>query len=57
MSNYFTIIFCFYHYVWIHLNLNGEKAQTTQNLNNEHVVFKNYMNTTYNKVKILIKYV
>ena len=42
-------------YKWIHLNLNGEEAQTVKNRNNEHIVYQN-MKNTHNKVKIHIKY-
>ena len=31
--------------------------QIIKNLNNEHVVFQNYMEMTHNKVKILKKYI
>ena len=44
-------------YKWIHWNLNGEEAQTIQNLNNEHAVFQNNMKKKDNKIKILIKYI
>ena len=43
-------------YKWIHLNLNGEEAQTVKNWNNEHIVFHNNMKNTHNKVKIHVKY-
>jgi len=43
-------------YKWIHLNLNGEEAQTVKNWNNGHIVFQNNMKKTYNKVRIPLKY-
>ena len=43
-------------YKWIHLNLNGEEAQTVENWNSEHIVFQNNMQNTHNKMKIHIKY-
>ena len=39
------------------MNLSGEEAQTIKNLNNEPIVFQNYMKKTHNKIKILIKYI
>ena len=44
-------------YKWIHLNLNGEEAQTVKNWNNGHIVFQNNIKNTHNKVKIHIKYI
>ena len=38
VPTYVIITFCFYHYIWIHLNPNREQAKTIQNLKNEHVV-------------------
>ena len=41
-------------YKWIHLNLNGEEAQTVKNWNNGHIVFQNNMKKTYNvELKLL----
>ena len=45
-------------YKWIHLNLNGEEAQTVINWNNQHIFFfQNNVKNTHNKVKIHIKYI